>query len=151
MPATADPATILIVEQDIDCADALQTLLADVPGVGAVRTAESTTRALELVAAEAEVTAYGFPFPAPAVPDVIFIDAQLQTPEAKMVEELTALRRTMPGARIILLCLYPHVLRDTIHAIADRCIRKDTSYRELRALIDELLLQRRTPTLGATA
>jgi DNA-binding response OmpR family regulator len=144
---TPDPATILIVERDADCADALQTLLADVPGVGLVRTAGSATDALELVAGDDDVTAYDLSA-AVATPDVIFIDAQLRTPEATMVEEITSLRRTVPGASIILLCLYPHVLRDRIHSLADRCIRKDTTYRELRALVDELLRQKRQVGIG---
>jgi DNA-binding response OmpR family regulator len=147
-----DPATILIVERDADCADALQTLLADVPGVGLVHTAGSASDAIELVAGDNDVTAYNMSAAATvATPDVIFIDAQLQTPEASMVEEITSLRRAAPDASIILLCLYPHVLRDRIHSAADRCVRKDTSYRELRALVGELLSQKRQANLACSA
>ena len=144
-----DPATILIVEHDADCADALQTLLADLPGVGQVRTAGSTDDALDLVAADADITAFNRSDL--ALPDVIFIDAQLNTPESSIVEAISALRQIVPSAPIILLCLYPHALRDKIHTIADRCIRKDTSHRELRALVDELLRQKGQVALSLPA
>ena len=137
--AGVDPTRILIVEHDIDCLDALQTLLADMPGVGEVHAATTAVDAFNLIGSspDAEVTA--FSVPAANLPGVIFIDAQLPHPESSMVETLATLRQIAPDATIILLCLYPHSLRGRLHSIADRCIRKDTSYRELRALVDELL------------
>jgi len=144
-----DPATILIVEHDADCADALQTLLAGLPCVGQVRTAGSTDDALDLVTADADIMAFGASYI--ALPDVIFIDAQLDAPESSIVEAMSTLRQLVPSAPIILLCLYPHALRDKIHTIADRCIRKDNSYRELRALVDELLCRKGQAVLSLPA
>lgn len=148
------PATILIVEHD-DCADALPTLLAELPGVGMVTVVGAADAALDAIdqlsASQSDAIAFdvgsGVTTPASVLPDVVLIDAQIPGPHGKNLDATIAdLRRRLPEAAIVMLCLYPHARRGTAHLHADRCIRKDTSPRELRALIDDLRRERRAAT-----
>jgi DNA-binding NarL/FixJ family response regulator len=137
--ATAD---IIIVDNDLDCADALQLLLSDVPGVGYVETVSDPESALTLLAGRApDVAAYAAPAASP--PDgqfqVIFLDVKSdRLREASVYETLGALRAMRPDAAIVLLCLYPDRTQNSACSLADRCVPKDTSYHDLRALIDDL-------------
>lgn len=135
-------ANILIVEQDADCADALETILADLPGIATVQTAETTNNALTLLHdAEHDVVGFGISCAVAPTPDVIFIGAdQPDSTEAafELLETLTIFRRYVPAASIVLLCVYPSQYRDALGDLIDGCIRKDTNARELRALIDDL-------------
>jgi len=145
--STFDPnntaiANILIVEHDEDCADALEALLTDLPGVAHVKTAGTASAAFELLddtddvvgfSADTEVVA--------ATPDIIFIGAHQPdtfTSGQELIDTVTALRKRVPNASIVLLCVYPNQYRDTLGELVDGCIRKDTSARELRELIDGL-------------
>ncbi|HEX5166732.1 MAG TPA: hypothetical protein VFV93_15110 [Thermomicrobiales bacterium] len=135
-------ANILIVEQDADCADALEAILADLPGIATVQTAETTGDALSLLNdAEDDVVGFGIACVIPPAPDVIFIGAD--QPDSndvafELLQTLTTLRRRVPDASIVLLCVYPSQYRDVLGDLIDGCIRKDTSARELHMLIDDL-------------
>jgi len=126
------PLCILIIDEDSDCVDALKMLLTDIPGVGNVLTATNAAAALtELAAPKAGGTVQ--------YPDVIFIDLKTRVDRmASTQATLRALRRRMPAAEIVLLNVYPSGITRSLRGLVDRSIRKDTSYRELRALIDEL-------------
>jgi DNA-binding NarL/FixJ family response regulator len=140
----SDIANILIVEHDADCADALETILADLPGIATVQTAATAGDAFDLLNdGEYDVVGFGMlPAVAPAAtPDVIFIGAH--QPDSndvalELLDTLTTLRARVPDASIVLLCVYPSQYRDALDGLVDGCIRKDTSARELRALIDDL-------------
>lgn len=140
----SDIANILIVEHDADCADALETILADLPGIATVQTAATAGDAFDLLNdGEYDVVGFGMlPAVAPAAtPDVIFIGAH--QPDStdvalELLDTLTTFRERVPDASIVLLCVYPSQYRDALDGLVDGCIRKDTSARELRALIDEL-------------
>ena len=117
---------VLILDADTDCADALEMFLNDLPGVGEVR-----------IVANAEA---GLTLPQLANPAVIFIDCLLPHELGTSLHgTMTGLRERFPRAAIVILCLYPLREHDGAHRLADRCVRKDTSYRELRALTSELL------------
>ena len=137
----SDIANILIVEHDADCADALETILSDLPGIATVQTAVSAGEAFDLLDdGSYDVVGFGQLPTAPA-PDVIFIGAhQPDTTEValELLETLTTFRNRVPDASIVLLCVYPSRFRDTLGELIDGCIRKDTSARELRQLIDDL-------------
>jgi hypothetical protein len=78
-------------------------------------------------------------------PDVIFIGAHQPdtfTSGDALAETVAEFRERVPGASIILLCVYPNQYRDALGDLVDGCIRKDTSARELRDLIDELRASR---------
>ena len=137
-------ANILIVEPDADCADALETLLSDLPGIATVQMAVTAGAAVDLLD-EASYDVVGIGIPAdnngtPA-PDVIFIGAHVPDAaaiELELLEALTTFRSRVPDASIVLLCVYPTRYRDMLGGLVDCCIRKDTSASELRALIDNL-------------
>jgi hypothetical protein len=136
-------ADVIIVDTDVDCADALQLLLSDVPGVGYIQTAESPDSALELLAMTPDVSAYAAP-PATLLDgarqmQIVFLDVKAdQLREASVRESLASLRAARPDAAIVLLCLYPDGTAGSACSLADRCVPKDTSYHDLRALIDDL-------------
>ncbi len=146
----SDIANILIVEHDADCADALETLLADLPGIATVQTAVTAGDAFELLDdGSYDVVGFGMlPDVVPALtPDVIFIGAH--QPDScdvalELIETLTSFRERVPDASIVLLCVYPGQYREALGGLVDGCIRKDTSARELRALIDGLRATRST-------
>jgi CheY-like chemotaxis protein len=137
-----DIANILIVEQDADCADALETILADLPGIETVQSAETTANALTLLDEdEHDGVGFGVTCDVAPAPDVIFIGAdQPDSSEAaiELLETLTTFRRRLPNASIVLLCVYPSQYRDALGDLIDGCIRKDTNARELRRLIEKL-------------
>ncbi|MDQ3547549.1 MAG: hypothetical protein M3439_01915, partial [Chloroflexota bacterium] len=152
-----DIANILIVEHDADCADALETILSDLPGITTVQTAVTAGAAFDLLDDRSYDVA-GFGIVPNAVqmsnPDVIFIGAH--HPDADQVEPqllaaVTAFRSRIPDTSIVLLCVYPNQYRDTLRELVDGCIRKDTSARELRALIDNLRTTRASGWERATA
>ena len=117
---------ILILDADADCADALDMFLNDLPGVGQVRTAATSEAGLTLSQS--------------LDPAVIFIDCMLPHELGTSLHAtMTGLRERFPRAAIVVLCLYPLREHDGAHRLADRCVRKDTSYRELRKLTSELL------------
>lgn len=140
---------IMIIDADTDCAEALQLLLSDVPGVGYVQTAATAHEAIDALQMQPadgpDVVAYGReildPDHAPAR-QVVLLDTKVdQAREAASHETIMALRQHMPEVTIVLLCLYPDSARATVCTIADRCVPKDTSHADLRALIDDLLGQ----------
>jgi DNA-binding NarL/FixJ family response regulator len=140
----SDIASILIVEHDADCADALETILSDLPGIATVQTAASAGDAFDLLDdGSYDVVGFGM-LPdtvPPSTPDIIFIGAHQPDSaeiELELVETLTSFRRRVPDASIVLLCVYPSRYRDTLGELVDGCIRKDTNARELQALIDDL-------------
>jgi len=140
----SDIANILIVEHDADCADALETILADLPGIATVQTAVSACDAFDLLDdGSYDVVGFGMtPEVVPASnPDIIFIGAH--QPDScdvalELLDTLTTFRERVPNASIVLLCVYPSQYREALGDLVNGCIRKDTSARELRALIDEL-------------
>lgn len=140
----SDIANILIVEHDADCADALETILSDLPGITSVQTAVTAGDAFDLLDdGSYDVVGFGMtPDVAPdSTPDIIFIGAHQPDSaeiQLELVETLTSFRDRVPDASIVLLCVYPSRYRDTLGALVDGCIRKDTNARELRALIDDL-------------
>lgn len=137
-----DIANILIVEHDADCADALETILAALPGVATVQTAVTAADAFDLLDdGSYDVVGFGMGPDVVPTPDVIFIGAhQLDNCEIEfeLLDTLTGFRSIAPDASIVLLCVYPNRYRDTLGDLVDGCIRKDTSASELRALIDDL-------------
>lgn len=146
-PSSADEgdiADILIVEHDADCADALATILSGLPGIASVQTTVSAGDAFDLLDdGSCDVVGFGVMLGVrpSSPPDVIFIGAhQPDTSEIEpeLVETLSVFRRRVPDASIVLLCVYPGRYRDTLGDLVDGCVRKDTSARELRALIDAL-------------
>ena len=134
---------ILIVEHDADCADALESLLTDLPGIARVKTAGTASAAFELLD-DGSYDVVGFGAGAdtiPTTPDVIFIGAHQPdtfTSSQELMNTVASLRERVPHASIVLLCVYPNQYRDALGEMVDGCIRKDTSARELRDLIDEL-------------
>jgi hypothetical protein len=143
----SDIANILIVEHDEDCADALEAILADLPGIATVQTAGTAGAAFDLLD-DGSYDVVGFGMLACAVatePDVIFIGAHQPdtfTTGDALAETVAAFRERVPGASIILLCVYPNQYRDAVGDLVDGCVRKDTSARELRELIDGLRASR---------
>ena len=136
----SDIANILIVEHDADCADALETILSDLPGVATVRTVGTAGAAFALLH-DGPYDVVGFGMPGAPTPDVIFIGAHQPVAdevEPQLIAAVTTFRKRVPDAWIVLLCVYPNQYRDTLRELVDGCIRKDTSARELRALIDRL-------------
>lgn len=119
-------ANILILDADVDCADALEMFLDDLPGGGQVRSAATVEAGLTLLE--------------PLAPAVVFID-RLVPHElgASLHATLTAIRVRVPHVAIVVLCLYPLREHDGAHRLADGCVPKDTSYHELRAITSELL------------
>ena len=144
----SDIANIMIVEHDADCADALETILADLPGIATVQTAVSAGDAFGLLDdGSYDVVGFGMtPEVVPAsTPDVIFIGAdQPDTFDValELLDTLASFRNRVPDASIVLLCVYPSQYREALGGLVDGCIRKDTSARELRALIDDLRANR---------
>lgn len=140
----SDIASILIVEHDADCADALEAILADLPGIATVQTAVTAGDAFDLLDNGA-YDVVGFRslqdiVPA-SIPDVIFIGAhQPDTSDValELLDTLKSFRNRAPDASIVLLCVYPSQYRDALGGLVDGCIRKDTNARELRALIDDI-------------
>ena len=139
-----DIANILIVEHDADCADALETILADLPGIATVLTAVTAGDAFDLLD-DRSYDVVGFGMAPDAVldsaPDIIFIGAhQPDSCEValELLDTLASFRERVPDASIVLLCVYPSQYRDALGELVDGCIRKDTSARELRTLIDDL-------------
>ena len=110
-------------------------ILADLPGIEAVQTAITPRDALDLIAGDAGMA---LERTATASPDIIFIGACQPDPaaiEMTLLETLSTVRHRVPDASIVLLCVYPERFRQTLRGLVDRCVRKDTSARELRALI----------------
>jgi DNA-binding NtrC family response regulator len=128
-------ATILIVDDDVDCRDAFESLLTDMPGVGAVRVG-SPRDGIATIGAE--------------LPALIFIDcrARLQL-NLGIVQMLKRLREYAPGASIVLMCLYPERLPRAARALLDRSIHKDVSYQELADLVRDVLAEREQLADGA--
>lgn len=118
---------ILIIDEDRDCADALETLLEDMPGVGSVATASSASAALATL--HDSRLAH--------LPDVIFIDPQTRVDRVASTQAtFRELRRRLPQAAIVLLNVYPCGITRSLRGLVDYALRKDTSYRELHDLID---------------
>jgi DNA-binding NtrC family response regulator len=127
--------TILIVDDDVDCRDAFESLLTEMPGVGNVQ-AGAPDDGIASIGVEP--------------PDLIFIDcrARIQL-NLGIVQMLKCLRQHAPDASIILMCLYPERLPHAARALLDRSIHKDVSYRELEDLVRGLLEERERLTDGA--
>jgi DNA-binding NtrC family response regulator len=128
-------ATVLIVDDDVDCRDAFESLLTEMPGVGAVRTG-ALDDGISALCVEP--------------PDLIFIDcrARLQL-NLGIVQMLKRIRQQAPDASIILMCLYPERLPHAARALLDRSIQKDVSYRDLEVLVRGLLEEREGLADGA--
>lgn len=119
-------ANVLILDADVDVADALEMFLNDLPGVGQVRAAATAEAGLTLVEL--------------LTPAVVFIDCYLPHELGSSLHAtMTEIRERLPRAAIVMLCLYPQREHDGAHRLADHCVRKDTSYHELRAITSELL------------
>jgi CheY-like chemotaxis protein len=137
-------ATILIVEHDADCADALTTLLSNLPGIAAVRTTATATDAFELLDRDTDdVVGFGMLSAStrPSTPDIVFIASDQPDTGAntiQLLDTLTTFRGRLPDATIVLLCVYHDQCRTVLGGLADGCIRKDTNARELSFLIEEL-------------
>jgi hypothetical protein len=150
-----DPTNILIVETDSDCADALQALMEGLPCVGSVQTTQTLAAARELLDAAPEVVAFaghgaGHPAVTAAAPDVIFFDGGLTaTDEVGLRATLVEVRRRLPDATVVLLCVYPDHCHVSLSGLIDSCIPKDTNARELRALLDDLCASGQSPTARA--
>ncbi len=138
----SDIAHILIVDHDADCADALQTILTDLPGIAAVRTTMTAGTAFDLLDdGSYDVVGFGLSQAISSDPDIILIGAHQPEPsetDLELQETLKTFRSRVPHASIVLLSVYPNRYREAFGDHVDGCIRKDTNARELHALIDEL-------------
>jgi hypothetical protein len=77
---------------------------------------------------------------------VIFIDPQVRVDRVASTQAtLRALRRRMPQATIVLLSVYPCGITRSLRGLVDHALRKDTSYRELRDLLDEITADTESP------
>jgi DNA-binding NarL/FixJ family response regulator len=123
--ATQPPAlaNLLLIEHDGDCAEALHTLLVNLPGVHTVRVAATTQGACVEVA-------HG-----PA-PDVIFVDACGGA--SNLATTLRALRVAAPRAALVVLSVYPDAELPVVTRLADATLSKDTSHTQLVALFERL-------------
>jgi len=119
--AAQRPIDVLLIEDNRDCADALEALLYGVPVV------RSVTIAASLRAAIAECERSGLR------PAVVFVAGAADGPG------LSTLRQTIGDAVIVLLCVYPERLpyRD-IASQVDYCVSKDTGRRDLAQLLSSL-------------
>jgi hypothetical protein len=115
---------VMLIEHDRDCADALQSLLASIEGVGTVYVAATAGAALEAI--EAKVIR----------PRAIFFATQADTPT--LTATLIMLRRRVPEAIVVLLCVYPECHADEAAGFAVRCLSKDTGRRELVQVLSGL-------------
>ena len=130
-------AHVLIIDHDRDCIDALEMLLDDMPGVASVASAPSAAAAIATFDARDALDAFGR---SARRPDIILIDPQVRVDRiASLQATLRALRQRLPDSAIVLLSVYPGSTNRALAGLVDRSIQKDTSYRELRALIAELV------------
>ena len=133
---TALRASVTIVDADIDSAEALQALIEGFPGVKYVHTVTSPAAAIELLAGGPDVVAFDGGSP---VRQIVLVDARQEESAARATLEL--LRSELPQATIVLLCVYPDQSRRTVCTLADRCMPKDTTLEDVRALLCDLLEQ----------
>lgn len=130
--AAALHASVTIVDDDVDSAEALQALVSAHPGVVSVRTVASAAGAVALLRGDAEVSAFSVP-----ARQIVLIDLHQDDPTAQAT--LEGLRADLPDAAVVLLCLYPEQSRGAVCSLADRCVPKDTTPADLRDLLDDLL------------
>jgi DNA-binding NarL/FixJ family response regulator len=135
IPAVS-PASVTIVDANVDAAEALQALVSAYPGVVEVRTVSSPADAVALLAADEQVVAYAVSS-IPAMRRIVLIDLRQDDPSAP--ETLASLRAELPDAAVVVLCLYPEQLGGAVCSLADRCVPKDTTPSDLRDLLDDLL------------
>src|SRR4051812_17521571 len=121
--SAASFADIVLVEHDCDCADALEVLLAGLPGVRDVRVVSSAREALVAVQRG-------------RVPDAIFLNSSEGT--YPLIDDIRSLRHAAPEAALVLLCVYPEALRADVAELVDAAITKDTCRRDLELLLDRL-------------
>lgn len=126
---------VLIVDEDSDCIDALETLLASMPGVGSIIAATTVAGALDDLTHLADSGAS----PAAQPPHLVLIDPQTRYgQQVDTVAMLRVVRDRLPDATIVLLNVYPSGMTRSLRRMIDRSIRKDMTYRELANLIDEV-------------
>lgn len=144
MACTRIDSTILIVEHDADCADALTTLLSSLPGIADVRATATATDAFDLLDNDThDVVGFGMSSGSarPATPDIVFIAADqhdVDESTRELIDTLATFRDRLPDAALILLCVYHDQCRTALSGLADGCIRKDTNAHELTTLIEDL-------------
>lgn len=125
----AIPHTVLLIEPDPDCADALETLLSSLPMVAGVDVHLAPAEALAEIAAGT------------LRPSVVFIATNVENPP--LMRALNALEALVPDAATVVLCLYPDRLTEDVARKIDACASKDTCRRDLLELFAGLETLRR--------
>jgi DNA-binding NarL/FixJ family response regulator len=135
--------SVTIVDADADSADALRALVSACPDVRNVETVASADEAIARLSDDAEVAAYAL-VTEPPTRRIVFIDLRPDDPEAW--HSVTALRSSLPDVAIVMLCIYPEQSCSTaLCERVDRCVPKDTSPADLRALLADLMTTPGTP------